>query len=257
VIPFAGGELRSRHWRHLQNLISLSTVGSSNDLARELIELYFEEDQVLHPAVIVAEEQTLARGRKGDAWVAPRGRGLYFTIVREAREGEPLSLVPIATARWIADALGETTGVAVELKWPNDLHVRRRKVAGVLAESRTQGEETYIAVGVGLNVLGAPEEVGIPGATTLQSEAGRSFELAPLLQILLDRVDRELAEPRWESEIAQWEKAAVHRPGDDLLVRGNGREVAGRYAGLSPEGFLRLRTASGETLISSGELARW
>ena len=249
--------MRARHWTHLQDLISLPSVASSNDLARELVDLYFGEDQILPPTVIVAEEQSRARGRKGGAWAAPRGRGLYFTIVRSVEEGEPLSVVPIAAARWVSETLREASGVSVDLKWPNDLHVRRRKLAGVLSESRTQGETTYIALGIGMNVLGAAEEVGVPGATTLEAEAGRPFELAGLLQALLDRFDRELSSPRWESEVGQWERAAVHRPGDELLVRGNGREVAGRYAGLSPEGFLRLTTPGGETLVSTGELARW
>jgi BirA family biotin operon repressor/biotin-[acetyl-CoA-carboxylase] ligase len=257
VIPFSGGHLRSRHWKVLQNLICLKSVGSSNDLARELIDLYFEEDQVFPCAVIVAEEQPEARGRRGDSWRAPRGRGLYWTVVREVRPGEPLSLVPIAFARWVCDTLREETGVAVELKWPNDLYVGRRKIAGVLSDSRTQGEETYLAVGVGLNVLGSPEELGVPGSTTIEAESGRPFPLAPLLQALLDRFDRELAAPRWDAEVRQWERASLHRPGDLLLVRGNGQELSGRYAGLSPEGFLRLTTPAGETVVSSGELARW
>ena len=257
MIPFAGGALRARHWRHLQNLICLPSVASSNDLARELIDLYFEEDQALPAAVIVAEEQPGARGRKGGAWIAPRGRGLYWTIVRRMRPGDPLSVMPIAAARWVCDTLRGASGAAIELKWPNDLYVGRRKLAGVLSEARTQGDDTYLAVGIGVNVLGGPEELGVPEATTLQAASGRELELAPLLQSLLDRFDAELAEPRWEAEIGHWERAAVHRRGDPLLVRGNGRELAGRYAGLSPEGFLRLATPSGETLVSTGELARW
>lgn len=257
MIPFAGGQLRSRHWKSLQNLICVRCVGSSNDLARELIELYFDEDQALPAAVIVAEEQPEARGRKGGPWRAPRGRGLYWTVIRAIRPGEPVSLVPIAFARWACETLRDETGVRVELKWPNDLYVGRRKLAGVLAESRTQGEDTYLAVGIGLNVLGSPEELGIAGSTTLEAEAGRPFPLAPLLQALLDRFDAELAAPQWETEIRQWERVSVHHPGDSLLVRGNGKEMAGRYVGLSPEGFLRLATPSGETVVSSGELARW
>ena len=77
--------------------------------------------------VILAESQTKARGRKGDRWHAPADRGLYFTFVRPAAPGEPLSLVPIAVARWIRDAVEETTGVPAALKWPNDLYVESPK----------------------------------------------------------------------------------------------------------------------------------
>lgn len=256
MIPFAEGELAARGWRTFENLICLSSTGSSNDLARELIELYFEEDQLLPAAVLIAEEQGLARGRKG-RWEAPRGRGLYWTILRRVSAEEPLSLMPIAVARWTAEALKAETGVAVELKWPNDLYVRRRKLAGILSESRTQGDETYVAVGIGLNVLGDPSKLGVPNATTLEDEAGRRFALAPLLQAVLDRFDREMSAPHWDLEVRRWESASLHHPGDRLRVRREGLELTGEYLGLSPEGFLRLKTASGETVLANGELAEW
>ncbi len=256
MISFAGGELHARRWRTFENLTFLEVTGSSNDLARELIDMYFEEDERFPASVLVAESQPEARGRKG-RWEAPAGRGLYFTFVREARPGEPLSLIPIAVARWLREALVETTGVPVALKWPNDLYVGRRKLGGILTEARTQGEETYVAVGVGLNVLGSAESVGIPGATTLEEEAGRSFSLAGLLQAVLDRLDAELDAPRWTEEVAAWEKASVHRPGDRMTVRKEGRELSGQYLGLTVEGFLRLGTASGETVLANGEVAQW
>ncbi len=79
-------------------------MDSSNDLARELIDMYFEEAERFPPTVLVAESQTGARGRKG-RWEAPGGRGLYFTFIREARTGEPISLMPIAVARWLREVI--------------------------------------------------------------------------------------------------------------------------------------------------------
>ncbi len=256
MISFAGGELHARRWRTFENLTFIEATGSSNDLARELIDMYFEEDERFPASVLVAESQTGARGRKG-RWQAPAGRGLYFTFIREARSGEPLSLIPIAVARWLREALIEATGVPVALKWPNDLYVGRRKLGGILTEARTQGEETYVAVGIGLNVLGSAESVGIPGATTLEEEAGRSFSLAELLQAVLDRLDAELDAPRWAEEVSAWEKASVHHRGDRMTVRREGRELTGQYLGLTEEGFLRLGTASGEAVLANGEVAQW
>jgi BirA family transcriptional regulator, biotin operon repressor / biotin---[acetyl-CoA-carboxylase] ligase len=256
VIPFAGGELEARRWRAIENLTFLAETKSSNDLAVELIDMYFEEDERFPTTVLIAESEPGAHGRSGQ-WVAPPGRGLYFTFVREARPGEPISLMPIAVARWLRDAIREATGVRAQLKWPNDLFVGRRKVGGILAEARTQGEDTYVAVGVGLNVLGSAASLQVDGATTLEEESGRSFALAPLLQHVLDRIDSELASPRWAEEVPAWERASLHRPGDRLSVRREGKEISGRYAGLSPEGFLKLRTPSGETIVSSGMLVKW
>jgi BirA family biotin operon repressor/biotin-[acetyl-CoA-carboxylase] ligase len=256
VIAFADGDIVAHRWVSFENLTFLPSTKSSNDLAREFIELYFEEDQPLPPTVILAESQPEARGRKG-RWIAPAGRGLYFTFVRPALEGEPLSLLPIAVARWVRDAVEEETGVPARVKWPNDLYVGRRKLAGVLTESRTQGEETYVAVGIGLNVSGRASELGLPEATTLEEEAGLSVALAPLAQAILDRLDRELAHPRWDAEPGLWQRVSVHHRGDRITVRRNGGEVSGEYAGLTPEGFLRLRTAAGEEAISTGEVTGW
>ena len=256
MIPFAGGELEARRWRAFENLTFLAVTDSSNDLAMELIDMYFEEDERFPATVLVAESEPHAHGRTG-RWEAPPGRGLYFTFVREARAGEPISMMPIAVARWVRDALRDATGVRIQLKWPNDLFVGRRKVGGILAEARTQGEDTYVALGVGLNVLGSAASLKVPAATTLEEEAGRAVALAPLLQCILDRLDAELAAPRWAEEVPAWERASVHRQGDRLTVRREGKEISGQYAGLSPEGFLKLKTAAEEVVVSSGMLVKW
>ncbi|HEY1251528.1 MAG TPA: biotin--[acetyl-CoA-carboxylase] ligase [Thermoanaerobaculia bacterium] len=257
MIGFREGWLDPDPWRAIENCVALHRTPSSNGLARALIEMYFEEGQDLRTTALVAESQPGAYGRNGRAWAAPEGQGLYLTIVRRAAEGEPLSIVPIAVARWTAEALRDQTGVAVELKWPNDLYARRRKLAGVIAESRTQGDETYVAVGIGINVLGRGDALGVPNATTVEEETGRAHRLPALLQAVLDRIDRELAAPRWEQEVAAWELASLHHPGDRMTVRRDGEEVTGEYLGLSPAGFLRLRTEKGETVLANGEVSQW
>lgn len=255
MIGFPGGALAARGWRTFENLIGVASTSSSNDLARELIELYFREEQALPPSVLVAEGQPGARGRTG-RWIAPAGRGLYFTFTLRTG-GFPLSLLPIAVARWSREAIREATGVVAELKWPNDLYVARRKLAGILSEARTQGEDTYAAVGIGLNVAGPGASLGVAGATTLEEETGRPVPLAPLLQAILDRLDGELANPRWSEEVGAWERASLHRPGDRMTVRREGLETTGQYLGLDPSGFLRLRTERGEAVVAAGEVAEW
>ncbi len=257
MILFAGESLEPGRWRVLENCVCVSSLPSSNALARELIDVYFEEGLELPATVLAAEAQPGAQGRNGRRWEAPGGRGLYLTVVRRAAESEPLSLVPIAVARWVREVLCEQTGAAIELKWPNDLYVGRRKLAGVLAESRTQGNETYVAVGIGVNVHGPSADLGVANATTLEDETGRSLRVAPLLQALLDRVDRELAAPRWADEARLWELASLHRAGDRLTVRRNGEELTGAYLGLDASGFLRLQTDAGEALVATGEVAAW
>ncbi|MGE5414589.1 MAG: biotin--[acetyl-CoA-carboxylase] ligase [Syntrophomonadaceae bacterium] len=257
MIAFAGGVLEPGRWTALENCVCLHAIRSSNGLAREVMDVYFEEGLDVRTTVFVADAQFGAYGRQGRHWEAPLGQGLYFTILRPAAPGEPLSVVPIAVARWAGAVLGERTGARVTLKWPNDLYVGRRKVGGVIAESRTQGEDTWLAIGVGINVLGKASALGVPDATTLEEETGRAAELPSLLQALLDRFDRELAAPRWNEEAKEWERVAAHRPGDRLTIRRDGEEISGAYVGLDASGFLRLETGTGETTIAAGEVAAW
>lgn len=257
MIGYAGGALDPERWSVLENCVCFRAIPSSNAVARELIELYFEEGQDFRPTVLAAEAQPGAYGRNERRWEAPAGQGLYLTVVRRAGESEPLSILPLAVARWAREVLVGETGAAIELKWPNDLYVGRRKLAGVIAESRTQGEDTYVAIGLGVNVRGDASGLGVANATTLERETGRSLGLASLLQALLDRFDRELAAPRWDEEVSAWERVAVHRPGDRLTVRRNGGEITGAYAGLDRSGFLRLETDAGEQTVAAGELAAW
>lgn len=142
--------------------------------------------------------------------------------------------MPIAVARWLREALKEASGVEAKVKWPNDLYVGRRKLAGVLSEARTQGEDSYLAVGIGVNARGAAADVGVPAATTIEEELGRPVEIAPLMQAVVDRLDTELARPDWLREVAEWERVSVHRPGDTLRVRRDGDVVTGQYLGLDP-----------------------
>jgi BirA family biotin operon repressor/biotin-[acetyl-CoA-carboxylase] ligase len=257
LLGFAEGTLDPGRWTVFENVACLDSIRSSNDLARELVDFYVQEEQVLPPTVLVAEEQTRARGRGGREWKAPRGRGLYLTFLRKLGGNEPIAAIPLAVARWVRDAIAEGAGLEVGLKWPNDLYVGGRKIAGVLSEARTQGEESYLAVGIGINVRGDPADLGVPNATTVEQETGRRVGLAPLLQAVIDHLDRGFARSDWGREIEEWQRVSVHRPGDTMRVRSGVSEIAGEYRGLDPSGFLKIGTGNGETIVSNGELVKW
>jgi BirA family biotin operon repressor/biotin-[acetyl-CoA-carboxylase] ligase len=140
-------------------------------------------------AVAVADEQTEGRGRLGRQWLAPAGTSLLVSVllrpdVKPARLPE-LSLV---AGRACAEAITEAAGLETEVKFPNDLLVRGRKVAGILAEA----SEGRVVLGIGVNVSQAagelPAEPRTP-ATSLLLETGRAFDRAELLVALLDRLE--------------------------------------------------------------------
>jgi BirA family transcriptional regulator, biotin operon repressor / biotin---[acetyl-CoA-carboxylase] ligase len=141
-------------------------------------------------AVVVADEQTAGRGRLGRRWLAPPRTSLLCSVqLRPAVTGERLPELTGVAARACAEAITALTRLEPELKFPNDVLVQGRKVAGVLAEAR----EGRIVLGVGVNVNleeeQLPTEVDRP-ATSLLIETGREVDRAELLVELLDRLER-------------------------------------------------------------------
>ena len=140
-------------------------------------------------ALVTADEQTAGRGRLGRRWLAPAGTSLLCSLqLRPTVTSERLPELTGVASRACADAIAALTGLEPELKFPNDLLVRGRKVAGILAEAR----EGRVVLGIGVNVNVSPEqlpqEVELP-ATSLLVETGRELERAELLAELLKRLE--------------------------------------------------------------------
>jgi BirA family biotin operon repressor/biotin-[acetyl-CoA-carboxylase] ligase len=140
---------------------------------------------------ILADAQRAGRGRRGRGWFSPPGAGLYLSvIVRPEREAATLSLLTLASGVALARAVRAATGLACELKWPNDLVAGRpwRKIAGVLCEASGVAGETLdaVVVGIGVNVLPAayPPEIA-PRATSLELELSRPVDRPRLVVEIL------------------------------------------------------------------------
>jgi BirA family transcriptional regulator, biotin operon repressor / biotin---[acetyl-CoA-carboxylase] ligase len=149
-------------------------------------------------AVVVADEQTEGRGRLGRRWLAPAGTSLLLSVLLRP-EVDPALLpeLSLVAGRACADAVAEVAGVATEVKFPNDVLVQGRKVAGILAEA----SEGRVVLGVGVNVSQAPGELPAEArtpATSLFLETGRDIDRAELLVALLDHLER-----RYDDWLAQ------------------------------------------------------
>ena len=202
-------------------------------------------------AVAVCEEQRRGRGRLGRTWLAPRGKAiLCSTLLRPPphRNTAELSLVGgLATA----EAVEEATGASAGIKWPNDVLLAGRKVAGVLAESRG----AVVVLGVGLNVNQAAEELPraarIPAGSLFAAD-GVHRARAPLLAALLRRL---------EADYDRWRTDGLQALGDGLarrdLLRGHAVVVDGERAlarGIDAKGRLEVETAGARRLVESGEV---
>ncbi len=150
--------------------------------------------------VVVAERQTAGRGRLGRVWFSPPGDNLYGSLILRRKVPREqlaawLSWVPLASALALVHAVRDMTGLEPTVKWPNDVLIGTRKVAGVLCETASLGAEAPVVVGVGLNVNTPlerfPEDLQ-ETATSLAAEARRSFDRAAILAELLNQLEAHL-----------------------------------------------------------------
>ncbi len=211
-----------------------------------------------HGSVWLADEQTAGRGRGGHAWHSAAGEGLYVSVLlRPALPAARLQLLPLAAGLAAAEAIHSVSGLAVDLRWPNDLLIGANKAGGILVEARNYSEEPRHAVlGVGVNVhqRSFPSGLATP-ATSLDLAAGRRISRQPLLVALLRLLEHEvhaLAEDQAASVIpARVEAASSWIRGRRVEVHGP-QACAGITAGLDERGFLRVETAAGLVTVQTG-----
>jgi BirA family transcriptional regulator, biotin operon repressor / biotin---[acetyl-CoA-carboxylase] ligase len=144
-----------------------------------------------HPqdTAAVCDEQTGGRGRLGRSWIAPPGTAVLCSVVLEPPEGRNIAELSLVGGLAVAEAAEAATGLAAQIKWPNDVLVNRRKVAGVLAEA----SEARVVLGMGLNVNQSRDELPSDAAVaagSLFTTDGIRRDRAPILADLLLRLER-------------------------------------------------------------------
>lgn len=219
-------------------------VESTMEEARRLAEEGFT-------GAVVAERQTRGRGRRGRAWLSPEG-GLYLTlVVRPFWPAERLPLLSLGAAVAVARTLEELYGLAVALKWPNDILFEGRKLGGLLLEaSFRQGRPVYVLIGLGLN-LNTPVSPLEPRAVALCEILGRTVDRDRLLEVLLKRMDEFLRLSPEEIRAAWTARAeTIGKRVRIILPEG---ELVGLARGVSAEGALILETERGLREILVGD----
>jgi BirA family biotin operon repressor/biotin-[acetyl-CoA-carboxylase] ligase len=208
-------------------------VDSTNERARELAAA-----GAPHGTLVTADEQTAGRGRQGRAWTAPpRSAVLMSLVLRELAEALPLAA---------AVAVCEALPAPAMIKWPNDIWIERRKVAGILVEGRPQ--EGWAVLGIGLNVATEefPEE--LRNVATSLRLAGVSISLDDTLDSILTALDRWLAQPT-SDVLAAWRERDALRGEEVRWTNGSGIG-----AGVDETGALLVDTAAGRVTLDAGEV---
>jgi BirA family biotin operon repressor/biotin-[acetyl-CoA-carboxylase] ligase len=192
--------------------------------------------------VIVAGEQTAGQGRHGHAWHSEPGNGLYCSIVLE-----PRPLLTLALGIATLEAIAQSTGITCDLRWPNDLMLDGRKVAGILVQLVN---EVAIA-GIGINVNHTSFPPGLD-ATSLRMHTGREACATDILAALLAAID-DTVQADSDTILRLFTQASSYAAGRRVTVDQPGGVITGTTAGLNPEGFLIVRKDDGtDTLILAG-----
>ena len=232
-------------------LLWYPVVSSTNDVAGMLADRGAPEG-----TVVVANAQSAGRGRHGRVWVSPPSAGLYVSaLLRPVTE---VPLLTIAAGVAIAEGIQSATGLAVDLKWPNDAFVRGRKVAGILAEANSSARGPHVIVGCGINIMPAayPPEVAVR-ATSLEGELSRVVDRGLLFVeclVSLSKWYEDLQHGRQAEVVDAWRRRATATLG--RRVRGDigGSMVEGVAEALDNTGALVVRTNTGLTRVTAGEL---
>ena len=202
---------------------------------------------------ILADRQTAGRGRRGRSWASPAGVGLYTSVLlRPQLTPAKMPLLTLVAGLGVAEAVEEIAGVATRLKWPNDVLVEGRKVAGILAEMASVDEQVgHIVIGIGINVNHGPQDLPeelFPAATSLSLVTGSRIprgELAAALYNGLDRWYQIFRQRQIEAILAAGRErsATLGRPVDVLADEERWQGLA---VDLDADGALLVREEGGE-----------
>jgi BirA family biotin operon repressor/biotin-[acetyl-CoA-carboxylase] ligase len=207
-----------------------------------------------HGTVVVAEEQTAGMGRHGHSWHSEAGAGLYLSIIlRLPLAPDALPVLTMALGLAVQKAVNDAAGVDCDLRWPNDLLLNEKKLAGTLV----QAADSVLIAGIGINVNQSAFTDDLSAiATSLLIETGNPHSK----EVLLDRIVTAsleygdlLSERGTRPILEQFESRSSYVRGREVDVEIGDRVITGMTAGLDEKGFLLVATPNGiETIITGG-----
>jgi BirA family transcriptional regulator, biotin operon repressor / biotin---[acetyl-CoA-carboxylase] ligase len=243
-----------------QRIILLDSTSSTNDAAWS-----YAQTPDCHGLCVLAEQQTAGRGRRGRKWYSPPGQSILCSILIQNPEPSA-ALLTLAAPIAVIDIIAFCCDLDAVIKWPNDILLKNKKVAGILVESRKIGPQTVSVVGIGINVhqdkdcfaelpLDAP-------ATSLDIELRRHVNRNELLQELLHRLEKRIhtAVEKPEKLLHDW-KRRNRQIGSRVELESDGRQYAGTCVGIDPveglivqidRGPVKIFSAAHTTVIKNG-----
>jgi len=224
------------------------SIGSTNDEA-----LAWAANDAKDLSIVIANEQTAGRGRLDRPWFTPASTALAFSVIlRPTADEKPhLSRIVGLAALALADSF-RMLGLAPEIKWPNDILLNGRKVAGILIETVWSGEDVdCVVIGIGVNVAkGAVPTTDILRfpAISLEHVLGEAPDRGKLLRDILTALISLRPHMRSDSFIKSWEKSLAYSGRQVRVETGDDQAVIGTVTGLESDGSLTLRDEHGKAI---------
>ncbi|MFN0086358.1 MAG: biotin--[acetyl-CoA-carboxylase] ligase [Blastocatellia bacterium] len=233
-----------------------ASLGSTNDHLKSMAE-------ASGFTCVVADEQTAGRGRRDRAWHSSPGDGLYLSVLlRPASAASAhIPLLSLVAAVAVAETLVALDVEDVDIKWPNDVLVKGRKVAGILVEGASGANEPRVILGIGVNLNHPFFPPGLAGAaTSLLIETGNGIEVDGFRDRLLDRIAHGYglwSRREFSRILEQWRERSSYWRGQRVRVSLDGEQLTGTTEDVTETGALRVRTDAGELrTILAGEVTR-
>jgi BirA family transcriptional regulator, biotin operon repressor / biotin---[acetyl-CoA-carboxylase] ligase len=245
---------RGRLGRLASRIVFLTSTESTNDVASSLVASDPHEG-----AVVVADAQTAGRGRRGHVWLSPPGSGLYVSVILTPAyapdRDRATMLTTLAAGVAVAEGIESATALRVDLKWPNDLFVARRKLGGILSESVGGA----VVVGYGINVGATTFPPDLAGrATALETELARPVERAEVFAetlVALARRYDDLLAGRFDAILDEWRARAPGGRGARVSWTTSAGTQIGVTDGIDDHGALIVRMNDRIERIVAGEVS--
>ena len=215
-----------------------------------------------HATLVIAEEQTGGRGRAGRTWHSEKTSGIYMSaLLRPAISPIVAPVITMTAGLAVRDAVEEETGVAADLRWPNDLLAGGKKFCGILTEMYAEPSQVrFVIVGIGINVNHAAMPAELAGiATSLRLITGKPVSRLQLLVKLLRHLEsyynRFLADGP-EPILARFAEVSTYARGKRVRITTGSESYVGTTDGLEPNGLLRVRRDNGQgAVVISGDVS--
>ena len=230
-------------------LLHYDVLGSTMDEARALAQGGEREG-----TVVIAEEQTTARGRFDRVWVSPRGQNVSFSVLLRPSAAQ-LPYMNMAATLAVSRAIEGLTGLSTTIKWPNDVRINGRKVSGILVETEVAGKEvSHAIVGIGVNVNFDPQRYPEIAAiaTSLFRETGRRVDRTTVLRAVLEHFDELYRAVKGGGSLTKDWAASLDTLGRNVQLRWHDQVVEGRAEEVDEQGNLVLRRPDGTAFTAVG-----